>query len=42
MVGSLSAEAFAAGRYSFGIFTYIHRAGEYRRPQFEVVHYWVE
>jgi hypothetical protein len=41
-VGSLSADAFAAGRYSFGIFTYVHGAGDYGRPQFEVVHYWVE
>jgi hypothetical protein len=41
-VGSLPAASFAENQYSFGLFTYLFNAGEKTKPQFEVVHYWVE
>jgi hypothetical protein len=41
-VGSLPAESFAENQYGFGLFTYLFNAGDQTKPQFEVVHYWVE
>lgn len=41
-VGSLSAANFGPSQYNFGLFTYIHNAGQRKSRQFEVVNYWVE
>jgi hypothetical protein len=41
VVGAIDAANFAANRYSFGLFTYVHRDGR-TGQQFQVLNYWVE
>jgi hypothetical protein len=41
VVGAISAPNFAAHRYSFGLFTYVHR-DPVTSQQFQVLNYWVE
>ena len=40
-VGAIDAADFAANRYSFGLFTYVHRDPASGR-EFEVLNYWTE
>lgn len=41
VVGAIDAANFAANRYSFGLFTYVHR-DPITLQQFQVLNYWVE
>ncbi|MEQ1633585.1 MAG: hypothetical protein ABL997_14500, partial [Planctomycetota bacterium] len=41
VVGAIDAANFAANRYSFGLFTYVHRDPRTTR-QFQVLNYWIE
>ncbi|MBK8100317.1 MAG: VCBS repeat-containing protein [Planctomycetes bacterium] len=40
VVGAIEAASFAANRYSFGLFTYVHRDPR-TQQQFQVLNYWV-
>jgi hypothetical protein len=41
VVGAIDAAHFAANRYAFGLFTYVHR-DPVTSQQFQVLNYWVE
>ena len=41
VVGAIDAANFAANRYQFGLFTYVHRDLN-TLQQFQVLNYWIE
>lgn len=41
VAGAIDAAHFAANRFSFGLFTYVHRDPLTGR-EFEVLNYWIE